>query len=267
MKRFMGILFVMLIVAVSVYSQSATTIGASYWRAKPDFEVGMFQDVEVSDGNMFGPYINFRSGKLVLGGSLYMGNFKMESSINDPYYYYNPYYYYYGYYYNNINLIPGDLTKVEVTLKRTDINVTVGYSLNNAVTVFGAMKNISEKLTDYKIGGHSIPDMDEIEYNGMLFGGGLSAVMVFPQSAFFLFGSAAYLAGNMTYKVGGEEFDLGDAEKQKLLSFTVGAGYRLTPQLNLLVGYRGDSMKSGDEEDDAEEKYSGITVSLGYTIR
>jgi hypothetical protein len=57
-----------------------------------------------------------------------------------------------------------------------------------------------------------------------------------------------------------------DKVDQNLASVTLGAGYRLSRELNLLVGYRSDAISGGDD-DEAYEKYKGITVSLGYTIQ
>jgi hypothetical protein len=258
MKRF-SVVVILIFAAALAFSQNATTIGASYWRATPEVKAGQFSDLDVSDGNMFGPYLNFRTGKLVLGGSLYVGNFEMSQDWDF-----------------------GDLSsKMEFTLKRSDINVTAGYSLSNALTVFGAMKHFNSKLTDFQVNDLDIIDTDiDAEYGGNLFGGGLSGVANMGQSSFFLFGSAAYLAGTLEFefKSGSSDYygyyydDEEDSKTEqdvKLTSATLGAGYRLSPNLNLLVGYRVDSLIGEENEDNekTEEKYNGITVSLGYTMR
>ena len=55
-------------------------------------------------------------------------------------------------------------------------------------------------------------------------------------------------------------------KSDRLISSTLGAGYRLSRELNLLVGFRSDELKEGEDEG-LLEKYNGVTVSLGYTIQ
>jgi len=199
MKKY-ALVLMLAVFAAAGFSQSAFTIGGNYWRASPDFEFDMYQDTDMGDGNMIGPYINYRFGKLIFGGSLFFGNFKLSREVDaedyfDPYDYYD--WYYWGDYYNQIDL---ESVKMEATLKRMDINGTIGYSVIRPVTVFAAFKSINSKLTDYKINGEDEEDIDDFEYSGILIGGGISGVAVFPQSPFFLFGSFAFLTGSLTYK-------------------------------------------------------------------
>ena len=251
------VLCLLLIVSGALYSQTAITLGGNYWRATPDIQTPGWEDVKVSDGNMLGPYVNLRTGKWIIGGSLFVGNFHMQQEVQNyyyyPYYYYYYYYYYYPYYYTT-----GELVKQELTLKRTDVNLSFGYSITRNITVFGAMKNLKGKFTDFKVNGQSV-ELNDMEYKGTLFGGGVSGVLGLGRSSFFLFGSLAYLTGKITWPDD-------DKIEQNLASLTLGAGYRLSRELNLLVGYRSDAITGGDE-DESYEKYRGITVSLGYTIQ
>jgi predicted porin len=252
-KRTM-ILAVVLVLALAgiSFAQSSTTLGISYWRATPDLKLGFGDDAEMSAANFYGPYGSIRMDKLSIGASYLMGKFNLTNGSGDE--------------------------KMEAALKRNDLNLQLGYSITPAVTIFGALKNIKGKLGDWTYGGESIGDYMDVkaEYSGTLVGGGLSAVMAFPDSKAFLFGSAAYLTGKIKwdievtadysyYKAMADDDDNADDEKTNIITITAGAGYRLSPQLALLVGYRIDNMGSGDDTDNYE-KYKGVTASLGYTF-
>lgn len=230
-------LLMAVVVAGSLFSQTGVTIGANYWNAKPDLGLGLESGVKLNSMHMYGPYVNVRSGKFSFGGSLFIGTLKIEAS---------------------------DIYDYEVSLKRSDINVSLGYSIFRGVTLFGAIKTFTNKLEDWKINGQSIGDDPENQEKGLLYGGGLSGVLPFSNSPLFLFGSLAYLTGSVTY-----EGDVADVDYDRaLLSFTGGIGYRMSPQLNLLVGFRSDA--TGDPEENEEEnleKYRGIIVTLGYTLK
>ena len=118
MKKVMmlGVLtFSLIVVTGSLQAQTAVTIGGHYWYAQPDVKGGTFGNVEASPGNMFGPYLNLRVGKLALGTSMFFGTFNYD--------------------YKDLGF--------EFDLKRTDLNFSVGYSVARRITIFGAVKSLS----------------------------------------------------------------------------------------------------------------------------
>jgi hypothetical protein len=185
MKTRIIVLSLFLIGSGALFAQTAITLGGNYWRATPDIQTPGWEDVKISDGNMLGPYINLRAGKWVIGGSMFIGNFHMEQEVSYDYYYY--YYYYYPYYYYGYYPYTyGETVKEELTLKRTDVNLSLGYSVTRNITLFGAMKNLKGKFTDFKVNGNTVDSFQGTEYKGTMFGGGISGVIGLGQSHFFL---------------------------------------------------------------------------------
>jgi hypothetical protein len=237
MKSGWLVVLMMGVLAGSLFAQTGVTIGANYWNAKPDLGLGLDSGVKFNPMHMFGPYVNIRSGKFSFGGSLFLGTLKIEAT---------------------------DIYEYEVSMKRSDINLSLGYSIVKGITLFGALKTFTNKLEDWKVNGQSIGGDSENQEKGLLYGGGIFGVLPFSGSPLFLFGSLAYLTGSVTY-----EGELGEVDYDRsLASLTAGIGYRMTPQLNLLLGYRSDA--SGDPKEDEEEnleKFRGIIVTIGYTLK
>ena len=250
-----------------VTGQTAITLGGNFWNASRDMSGDYYEGLESESSSMFGPYLNLRMGNIIIGGSMFLGTFTESSEDNDVY---------------------------EVDMKRKDINLSIGLSLSRNVNVFFAMKKLTgEGTTDVEIpyyhfyyGWYYIyywVDMleGEVEYkeDGTLYGGGLSGVIPFSQSSFFIYWSGAYLSGTRTFTTTYSIQGVDDPEptefdpKTTLFAYSVGVGYQISPTLSLLVGYRSDSISSEwepegwDETVDAKDKYSGISATLAYTIR
>ncbi len=234
------LLVVLGLMAGSTMAQTVFSVGANYWRAALEYDQAELGDISIDPGNLIGPYLNIRSGKLVIGGSMSLGNFKMN--YGDTF---------------------GDMFGMDVTVdakvKRTDLNFSVGYSLSRNLTLFGAYKDQKYKFEgsisyeDPWTGETETEDFsDEMpEQKGSFVGGGLSLVLPFSSSPLFAFGSAAYLAAN------GD--DWGD-----ITTVTFGLGLATSSNISLMVGYRMDSM--GNDEKD-KEKIKGVTATVAYTIR
>jgi hypothetical protein len=250
--------FGIFVIPLGLQGQTALTIGGNYWHAQRTMSGDYYEDLESKPGNMIGPYVNLRMGKLIIGGSMFIGTFTETSEDNDEY---------------------------EVDTKRNDLNLSVGLALTPGLNVFFAMKRMTMKGTDedvtfYWPGYYYWYYAEgEVEYNeeGTLYGGGLSGVIRFPQSSLFLFWSGAYLKGTRkcetTVTIEGEELDPDEFEPEtSLIAFSGGIGYQASSNITLLIGYRGDILnskwewESGDETD-AKENYKGITATLAYTIR
>jgi len=141
-----------------LHAQRAVTLGAHYWRANFEFSSEGVEDYSVT-GNMFGPYLNLRYGRLSLGSSIFMGSFDNS-----------------GDYYDSV-------------MKRTDMNFSAGLSLTRGLNIFGALKRIKLEEEYSDVWGESY----DFESTGTLYGGGLSLFFPIGLSPFFLTGSAAYL--------------------------------------------------------------------------
>lgn len=216
------------------FAQSRTTItvGANYWYAAPDYKGWSFKGIDVGPGNMFGPYISLRAGRVTLGSSLFFGSFQWKSGLYE-----------------------GVHRRLDLEVKRNDLNFSVGYIVFRNLNVFGALKSVSLKgektfafLEDYAL-----------EYKGTLYGGGFSSAVRFHRSPLFIFWSAAYLQGTMKKTERGNERSI----DTQITSLTIGLGFQIPSGLALLVGYRADL----GSRDAAETKVQGPLATLAYTIR
>lgn len=215
--------------------RSVLTLGANYWKADWNIE-------GIKPGHMFGPYVNLRSGKLTLGGSLFTGSYKPDEAEN----------------------VFGD----DMNLKRTDLNLSIGYNLGRYFNVFGAFKNTRYTLKgtmqtlvyDMWTETWLLEDVDvDEEFKCSYLGGGGSLVFPITNSPLFLYGSGAYLAA--------QEDDWAD-----ITTLTFGVGFKVSPQVTLMAGFRSDvygEIEGSDLEDDGaeKEKMQGFTASLAYTLR
>jgi predicted porin len=233
-----------LLIAGSLAAQSGTvvTIGGNYWRAS--MQAGGDDDsVDPKAGNLFGPYINVRMNRLSIGGSWFFGNWDFSE--------------------NNYTL----------KLKRSDLNLSVGYSLNSNLSLFGAYK-ILKLTTEMGSEDLGIDNQENTWWNMPYYGGGLSLTYPFPNSPLFLFGSGAYLV-NAKDKMEvteidpftEEEYTYDQEVKDKIKTFTVGLGYRMESGLSILGGYRADMHSSGESGSDDNLKVNGLIVTLAYTLR
>jgi hypothetical protein len=231
-KSFFIVMLLSSIFAGAVFSQSNTvvTIGGSYWRGVMKFKTydeWTYQTTEVSKaGNLFGPYINLRFNKLSLGGSWFFGSWDFSSGNGSA------------------------------KIKRSDLNLSLGYSIADYITLFGAYKIL--KLST-EVGSES-SDFWNLPY----IGGGASLTYPIPNSSVFLFGSAAYLThatDKMT--VAGVEEKVDD----NITSYTIGLGYRLESGLSLVAGFRGDVHSTSESSDDNNLKINGLIVTLAYSLR
>jgi hypothetical protein len=143
------------------------------------------------------------------------------------------------------------------------------------VNLFFGLKNVSLKgdgsfpiswVDEY---GYPI-DLEgtlELESKGTLMGGGLSGVIPFQRSPWFLFWSGAYLSGTLdatsSMSAMGETL-WGSNEKLNtgVYSYTGGIGFRTPSGLSILVGYRGDS----SEAEDGKENIGGFMATVAYTL-
>ena len=185
-------------------AQTAVTLGAHYWRA--NFEFSSEGDNEYSvTGNMFGPYLNLRYGRLSLGSSIFMGSF--DASGDD---------------YDDI-------------MKRTDMNFSLGLSLTRGLNVFGAIKRIKVEEEYSDIWGNSI----DFEVSGTLYGGGLSLFFPIGLSPFFLTGSVAYLTdpGDLDDN---DILEEGEGDFYDITAITISIGYHDKSGITAMVGYRAD---------------------------
>ncbi len=234
-------LYAILIITSQAFSQNALTIGGSYWKATPDINLAG-SDATISGGHFYGPYANLRFGKVLLGGSLFLGSYQMEEEAGN-------YYDDYG------NLLPYD---INFDTKRTDINGTLGFSIVRGISLFAAIKSLNNTFE------YADPIMSLTwSAKGIFYGGGISGVLNISNSPVFLFASIAYLTGKVKMEL--EEFDATEEFDQNMASLTLGGGFRISPNLHILVGYRSDAMGEGDEEE-YYDKFRGVTASLGYVI-
>jgi predicted porin len=243
-RGFLACALLGLFIAGSLAAQSGTvvTIGGNYWRASMQAG-GEDESADPKAGNLFGPYVNLRMDRLSIGGSWFFGNW--DFSDND----------------------------YTLKLKRSDLNLSLGYSLNKNLTLFGAYK-ILKLTTEMEYADMGIENQDNTWWNMPYFGGGLSLTYPFPNSPLFLFGSAAYLV-NAKDKMEvteidpftEEEYTYNQEVKDKIKSFTIGLGYRMESGLSIIGGYRADAHDSGESGSDDNLKVNGLILTLAYTLR
>jgi hypothetical protein len=225
-NQMLSVLILLTVCAGPVLSQGMVlTFGGSAWYTQPTYSGDYFTGLKSDPSVMLGPYLNLRLGDLVLGGSLYFG----KSNMN---------------YYNTET----NEKSFDMGVSRGDMNLTLGISLVKNLTVFGAIKFLySTGEKDFSSDG--FPYKWKIEDTGVMFGGGLSAVVRVPNSPVFLFGSGALLIGTMssTYSISYTGYDYyGDTYKETakptnvLISGNGGLGIQASPNISLLLGYRID---------------------------
>jgi hypothetical protein len=247
-------------------TQMAFTVGGNYWYAQRTLSGEYYRDGEIESkpGNMVGPYLNLRIGNVILGGSAFWGNFTESNKNHEDY--------------------------KNVDAKRTDINGSLGISLVNqpnfSFTVFGAIKSLTMKrgysyiFTDntYK----QWPIDSKYEETGMLFGGGVSCVIRFPESPVFLFGSASFLQGDRSFKntdtYNGEVLAISDGwgfddkGTAQLSAVSGGIGFQTGSNVSILIGYRADILDFKLDLPDVanfngKENLGGLSVTMAYTFR
>ena len=233
-RRLIAVILFALMLTGMVYSQTGITIGGNYWHPKIGIaSTNSNDEIELGSGSLYGPYVNFRFNKFTLGGSLFVGSM-------------------------DVDLI--DLIGYKYTYKRSDVNVQLGFNIYKGLAIFGAIKNAKTKYDDIQdeFGtNYGASQEDKIT----LYGGGVSLSIPLSTSPVFLYGSFALLTGE-------QESDWYENAKVDvgLASLSFGLGYRATPQLYLLGGYRSDAL-ANSETDDTAETYKGLMFSLGYSIK
>ncbi len=245
----LGIVFT----CATVFAQTrkaSITIGGNYWNANLALPEDIYQGITADPSNMVGPYLNMRFGNWLLGGSLFFGTFALHS---------------------------GDAgTGFDMDIKRNDQNFSFGYSLFKNLNVFAALKSVSysadENMTtsyyDPYWGYQQGEGRVEMDNTGKLVGGGISSVVPFSKSPFFLYGSVAYLTGKMDYSytmsLGGTIADLvSEKVNANLVSWGVGIGIQTASGISILIGYR---MDNDSVEEAGEEQISGLTATVAYTL-
>ena len=231
-KILMGILLVLLATAQVFGQKTIVTIGGSYWRGALEYDVGDSKETKAS--NMIGPYLNIRSGKLILGGSMFFGSWDWSDEYQDM-----------GY--------SGDYKE-----KRTDLNLSLGYSVHRNISLFFAFKSMKIKEDmDLTEPWFNTRYVDDSEYSGTFMGGGASLMFPFPRSPLFVFGSIAYLVNS-----GGDEM----YKDINLLAYTAGLGISSRSGLSVMAGWRADEFQSKDDEGEPL-KINGIMATVAFTIR
>ncbi len=234
-KILMGILLVLLATAQVFGQKTIITIGGSYWRGGMEYE--MEGNKETKASNMIGPYLNIRMGKMILGGSMFFGTWDWSKELED-----------WG-------------AEGEDKVKRTDLNLSVGYSIHRNISLFFAFKNLKMKEEyDFTYHDYWYGDMQWVgddESSGTFMGGGASLMFPFSRSPFFIFGSIAYLVNS-----GGDEM----YKDINLLAYTAGLGISSRSGLSVMAGWRADEFQSKEDEDEPL-KINGIMATVAFTIR
>jgi hypothetical protein len=234
--KVLTVILLVLVVTAQVFGQKTTfTIGGSYWRGGLESEIGTSKESKAS--NMIGPYLNIRMGKMTIGGSMFFGAWDWSNEYRDM-----------GF-------------EGEYKEKRTDLNLSLGYSVHRYLSLFFAFKSM--KLTEemnlsyYDAWYGNIPLVDDSEYTGSFMGGGASLMLPFSGSPFFLFGSLAYLVNS-----GGDEI----YKDINLLAYTAGLGISSRSGFSVMAGWRADEFKTKEHEN-YSLKINGIMATVAYTVR
>jgi hypothetical protein len=251
MKRILFVLFLLFVfVALASAQKTSITVGGSYWGCSYDKIASNsdYEDMEMGSGSIFGPYLSINSNRWNFGMNYLFGKFEPDFE---------------------------EFGLTDYAVSRSDINFTLGYRViaqrSLSMNLFGGVKllKITEEATAQWYGDYY---SYEAEYKGItsgpMFGGGVSTVVPFGSSDFYLYGSLAYLTGTMTYKVEMDGEELGSEEADNatnLIALTAGLGYRFPGDVGISGGYRGDFF--GSEDSDYVDRLSGFIVSVSYTIK
>lgn len=271
-------MLVMTGVTVQVQAQTVFTIGGSYWRGNSEFESPLYQTQFDKSSHLVGPYLNMRNGKWTLGGSIFWAGWDLADETEQDMQ-------------NGMNEIAEDARRqnpgydvefdgtisAEHTVKRTDMNLSLGYSVTRNLSLFAAYKNLKfvedfDLLIqgDWRISGTGSGSTDEAtspvdihetdsgqEQNGSFIGGGATLMLPLTGSPFFLFGSANYMTALTE-------------DWKNLVGYNFGVGYYDKSGVTFMVGYRADIFMDDDEDvmDVGDKaKVSGIMGTIAFTIK
>ncbi len=248
MKRMLTILVAVLLLGLSNYglaqeteeTPTTVTVGLKMWYATWE-ETFEEETMESDYGLMYGPVINIRHGKIFVGLSyLTGGGFTFEDSWTE----------YWGYpYYTYVDF------ETEIEADRTDMDLSVGYSVNPNVGVFLGYKTLT---LDYTASARAttkdltveIEEYGDFEFSGPAFG--VTAHTRIGESRAMLFGTLSYvsLEGENDEELSGPAIEFGLA-------------YALeTMPVSVTLGYKYQKYEGEDEED----VFSGLTVGVNYTF-
>jgi len=260
MKRILFVLFLLLVfVALASAQNTSVTIGGSFWACSWDkiaTQSGKdngYSDEKLGSGSIFGPYLSVNSNRWNFGVNYLFGSFNPDDTQGWD----------------------------EYTIKRNDINFTLGYRIiaqsSFSMNLFGGVKLL--KMTYDLSGVIYDPSYGSFDASGTetdsapMFGGGVSAVIPLGSAGLYTYGSLAYLTGTLKvdYKVdvNGEELvsdSYTNDYSTNLVAITAGLGYRFSGGVGISAGYRGDFFGSDATDLPFTDRLSGFIASVSYTI-
>jgi len=243
--RMRNVLFVMLqicLFSTLANGQNQLSIGVNYLTAMPHLTGDDFKDITVDSKGLPGGFVQVNYERFIVAAEYNAADFMWN--------YKNP--------------------EQKVNVNRSDITFKVGYEMSRNLHLFAAMKqlNFQGNSDDFgRIDGVGVQRQFSyaLGYKGILIGGGISAVMQFPHSPFFLKWSAAYLSGEMELEKTIDdklEDDYPRKHSTALTDIFIGLGYRTESGLSFLVGYKAGF--SGEEQ--GEERMHGLLATLSFNL-
>jgi len=223
--------------------QNVITLQANFWQAGPSLKGEGFEGITVDASPTVGPFLEVRLGRLMLGSSIYFG--RHDWHFNE--------------------------TSETMSMRRNDFHFRLGYGFSPQVYAFAAVKwlrfyGTAPELTLYDEFDTPFTGEYQLDYGGTLAGGGLTAMMNFPDSPIFLHWMAMYLGGTVNMKTtvtepGFASVETNDKIQDGITEIEIALGYRLESGLRFMAGYR--AAFSGQVR--GEESVQGIFASVGFS--
>ena len=252
-------LFVIVLVftfsALNAQTRTVVTLGGSFWNANYSLEDQDGNKLgDFGSGSMYGPYLSISQGKLNLGTSLFFGKIPVEEFSGDP--------------------------DINSDMSRNDINFTLGYRVHRNINLFIGGKYINWKIeTDYTDPDFGDTYSDDFDEKGMMYGLGISAVIPFGTSGWYLFGSLAGMAGTLQYTesytdsfFGTETTDEIDVDSA-LAALNLGIGVRFPSGFGINVGYRADLFSEEYQNSSSVQgsiepriRVEGLIATISYSL-
>jgi hypothetical protein len=257
-SRYLAIVTLVLLVSLGgVFAQNQTTftIGGGMW--SPSYKMvytgneDNMEDFDLGTGSYIGPYLALNNGRFNFGASMLLGTLNIDDK----------------------DLWSG------YSVKRTDLNFTLGYRVLNTSALSGnlflGLKYVKNNATADDMFYYYI-DPETYEYfywtdkydvttTGTLVGGGASLVIPFGTSNFYSYGSLAYLTGTLSEENSISDYSYLDIDyKTDVVALNVGLGYRFQGGFGVNVGYRGDFYST--EESDYADRLAGLILNASYTF-
>ena len=223
-----------------IHAQNSMTVTGDFLMGMSTMAGEEFSGIDVDPAPVVGSSALIIYERVVFGGSLHFGSFQWNYDDFDQFH----------------------------TTRRSDFTIQAGYAMSSNLYLYAAAKEMrfTGNKDNFQLQNPLEPPFQAayaVNYQGMLLGGGIAALMQFPDSPFFLKWSAAYLTGDLELNKSADDIELEGFPRDISTTLTdifIGLGYRLESGLGLIIGYK--AAFAGEKQ--GEERIHGVMTSLFY---